>query len=62
MKFNDVLNKYLNLIGCSSKDLAQVSQLSESIISRYNTGGRIPNEENLKKISEALESLSEGEY
>lgn len=62
MKFNDVLNKYLNLIGCSSKDLAQVSQLSESIISRYKNGGRIPNEENLKKISEALESLSEGEY
>ena len=57
MKFNDVLNKYLNLIGCSSKDLAQVSQLSESIISRYKNGGRIPNEENLKKISEALESL-----
>lgn len=49
MKFNDVLNKYLNLIGCSSKDLAQVSQLSESIISRYKNGGRIPNEENLKK-------------
>ena len=42
MKFNDVLNKYLNLIGCSSKDLAQVSQLSESIISRYKNGGRIP--------------------
>ena len=62
MKFNDVLNKYLNLIGCSSKDLAQVSQLSESIISRYKNGGRIPNEENLKKISEALESLSVGEY
>ena len=62
MKFNDVLNKYLNLIGCSSQDLAQVSQLSESIISRYKNGGRIPNEENLKKISEALESLSEGEY
>ena len=62
MKFNDVLNKYLNLIGCSSKDLAQVSQLSESIISRYKNGGRIPTEENLKKISEALESLSEGEY
>lgn len=62
MKFNDVLNKYLNLIGCSSKDLAQVSQLSESIISRYKNGGRIPNEENLKKVSEALESLSVGEY
>ena len=62
MKFNEVLNKYLNLIGCSSKDLAQVSKLSESIISRYKNGARIPNEDNLKKISEALETLASGKY
>ena len=62
MKFNEVLNKYLNLIGCSSKDLAQVSKLSESIISRYKNGTRIPNEDNLKKISEALETLASGKY
>ena len=51
MKFNDILNKYINLIGCSSKDIAKYSNLSESIISRYKSGNRIPNNENLKKIT-----------
>ena len=62
MKFNDVLNKYINLIGCSSKDVAKYSNLSESIISRYKSGNRIPNNENLKKISESLSILSEEKY
>ena len=62
MKFNDVLNKYINLIGCSSKDIAKYSNLSESIISRYKSGNRIPNNENLKKISESLSILSEEKY
>ncbi len=62
MKFSDVLNKYLILIGCSSKELAISSQLSESIISRYKTGSRIPNSKTLKKISKAFEMLSNGKY
>ncbi len=62
MKFNDILNKYINLIGCSSKDVAKYSNLSESIISRYKSGNRIPNNENLKKISESLSILSEEKY
>lgn len=62
MKFCDVLNKYFNLVGCSSKDLAIETKLSESIISRYKNGGRIPNNTNLKKISKALEKLSNKKY
>ena len=62
MKFNDILNKYINLIECSSKDIATYSDLSESIISRYRSGNRIPNNENLKKISKALSILSEKKY
>ncbi len=62
MKFNEVLNKYLNLIGCTSKDLAKNANLSESIISRYKNSNRIPSEENLNKISKSLESLSNQEY
>ena len=62
MKFNDILNKYINLIECSSKDIATYSDLSESIISRYKSGNRIPNNENLKKISKALSILSEKKY
>ncbi len=62
MKFNEILNKYINLINCSSKDLATVSKLSPSIISRYKSGGRIPNNDNLKVISKALETLSNNKY
>lgn len=62
MKFNEVLKKYLNLIGCTSKDLAKNANLSESIISRYKNSNRIPSEENLNKISKSLESLSNQEY
>ena len=62
MKFNDILNKYIKLINCSSKDIATNSQLSQSIISRYRNGSRIPNDENLKKISISLSLLSNGKY
>ena len=62
MKFNDILNKYIDLIECNSKDIAKYSNLSESIISRYKSGNRIPNSENLKKISEALSILSDRKY
>ena len=62
MKFNEVLNKYIELIGCSSKLLAENSGLSDSIICRYRNGNRIPNENNLKKISLALEKISNQKY
>lgn len=62
MKFNDILNKYITLIECTSKELAKASSLSESIISRYRNGNRIPNDTNLKKLSKALEELSNNKY
>ena len=62
MQFNKILNQYMNLIGCNSKELAKEAKLSESIISRYKNGNRIPSENNLKKISKALEKLSDYKY
>lgn len=62
MTFNDILNKYITLIECTSKELAKTSSLSESIISRYRNGNRIPNDTNLKKLSKALEELSNNKY
>ena len=62
MKFSDILNKYINLIECNSKDIAKYSDLSESIISRYKSGDRIPNSDNLKKVSQALSILSDRKY
>ena len=62
MEFNDILNKYIKLIKCTSKELAQKSNLSESIISRYRNASRIPNKETLKILSSSLSTLSNNKY
>ena len=40
MSFKDILNEYLEKINCSSKELSNVSNISESVISRYRSGER----------------------
>ena len=62
MKFNEIFNKYINLINCTSKDISNLSNLSESIISRYKNGTRIPNNDAVKKLSKALSTLSNNKY
>lgn len=62
MKFNELLNNYINLINCNSKTLAKEASLSETTISRYKKGLRTPNEESIKKIAKALETLSNQKY
>ena len=62
MKFNEIFNKYINLINCTSKDISNLSKLSESIISRYKNGTRIPNNDAVKKLSKALSTLSNNKY
>ena len=37
MKFNDLLNKYITEIGCTAKELSEVSGLSAAALSRYRT-------------------------
>ena len=64
MSFNGILNKYIDESGLSSKDLAALSGLSTSAISRYKNGIRTPsrNSEKLKNLAKALaDSLSEDE-
>lgn len=62
MKFSEKLNHYIALVHCSSKELAQASRLSESIISRYRKGNRLPSLENLKKLGYGLSQLSLEKY
>ena len=59
MKFNEILKKYILEISCSSKELSKESNLSESVISRYKNGTRIPNDAALEKLSKGLANLSE---
>lgn len=52
MKVNEKLNEYIEILGCTAKDISSVSGLSEATISRYRSGGRVP-----KIDSEAFEQL-----
>lgn len=42
MTFSEELNKYIEQINCTSKDLSNASELSSSVISRYRKGERTP--------------------
>ena len=42
MDFKTLLNNYLDILNCSSSELAKYSNISSSIISRYKTGDRTP--------------------
>ena len=55
MDFSKQLNEYINQLGCSSKELAEASDLSPTVISRYRNGERTPNIR-----SKQLEALTTG--
>ena len=58
MSFKDILNEYLEKINCSSKELSNVSKISESVISRYRSGERTP-KENSKQIEKLIDAIYE---
>ena len=60
MSFAHILNNYIELIGCSAKDLAHASNLSEPTISRYCNNSRTPlnNSEQLNKLINGLITLA----
>ncbi len=42
MTFQDNLNNYLTVLGCTAKELSLLCGVSEATISRYRSGARIP--------------------
>ena len=58
MSFKYILNEYLEKINCSSKELSNVSNISESVISRYRSGERTP-KENSKQIEKLIDAIYE---
>ena len=62
MKFNEVFNKYLKLTNTTSKEIAEKSKISQTLISRYKTGNRIPNKNNIEKIALSFELISNKKY
>ena len=64
MKFNDLLNKYLEEFNCSSKTLSELTNISPAVISRYRSGQRTPalDSKQLKSIINAIKQISENKY
>ena len=62
MEISDILKNYMKELKCTSKELSKASNISETIISRYRTGNRIPSQNNLDKIIEGLTKLSNKKY
>ena len=42
MDFKDTLNKHIDMLGCSAKELSEASGISSAVISRYRNGARKP--------------------
>lgn len=59
MKFKDILNKYLEELGCTQKELSTESGISQTVISRYRKGERTPLKDSvqIKKISTAIVNM-----
>ena len=60
MSFDEQLNNYIKIIGCSGKDLSNLSGISAPIISGYKNGTRIPKykSEQLEKLIASLSKLA----
>ena len=56
MTFQECLNSYIKELGCSGKELAANSGISETVISRYRKGERLPasDSEYLKKLADGI--------
>lgn len=59
MDFKDKLNEYIARLGCTAKDLAESSNLSAATLSRYRSGERIPDREQLASLIDGIIKLAE---
>lgn len=62
MGFSELLNSYVDELGCSAKELAAASGLSAAAISRYRAGERTPdaNSKQLRMLANGFAALSDG--
>lgn len=64
MKFNELLNNYLEEFNCSSKTLSELTNISPAVISRYRSGERTPaiDSKQLESIIKAIKQISNKKY
>ena len=58
MTFDEKLNELIALLGCTAKELADAAGLSPSVISRYRTGSRTPEAEQLEALTDGILRLA----
>lgn len=60
MLFYEQLNQYMEKLACTGKELAQQSDVSETVISRYRKGERAPSAQSvqLQKLSDGLAAIA----
>ncbi|MDD6328899.1 MAG: helix-turn-helix transcriptional regulator [Lachnospiraceae bacterium] len=60
MEFHTLINQYIDMLGCSARELADASGLSNAVISRYRSGERkpAPDSEQLEKIADGISKLA----
>ncbi len=61
MAFQDNLNNYLTVLGCSAKELSLLSGVSEATICRYRSGARMPESDSdiLRSIACGISNAAE---
>ena len=59
--FRERLNEYLDMLHCSGREFAEQCEISESTVSRYKSGARVPkeNSEDMKKLCRGICRLAE---
>ena len=55
--FPALINRYISELGCTAKELAYISGISETLLSRYRSGQRVPTEEQVAKIVKGIAAL-----
>ncbi len=60
MQFKDCLNSYIEQIGCTARELSDITGISPAVISRYRSGDRVPSSAggSLESLAAGISSLS----
>ena len=57
MEFSELLNQIIERTGCTAKELSEISGISPASLSRYHSGERMPEYEQMQKLLQGLKNL-----